>query len=435
MEQGTDQYRKAFEAFQREEVGAEPAWLRRVREEAMAAFLRQGFPTARDEAWRYTDVTPVREASFVFGGGRSSISGEKIREISRQYPENRILFVNGRYFPAGSSKPKEFEVFDLREAMSAVRELEDRWSGGPDAEQNAFKTLNTAFLREGVLIRVPEGTTLTVPLRLIFVADPGSEKMIFQPRVLVLAGKRSSGILMEHYHAAGGAHYFTNVVLEIDLQENAMFRHYKVQDENRQAFHIASTWVSQARGSQFSSWSLAAGSRLMRNDCRIALEDENAECSLRGLYLGGNGQHLDLHTTVDHRKPAGKSTQLFKGLLGGKSRGVFGGRVRVRQGAVRTDATQTNKNLLLSDEARVDSQPQLEIDADDVKCSHGAAVGQLREEAVFYLRSRGIGEREASRILARGFAQEVVDAVETALLKKELEGIVNQKLEAQFLEM
>lgn len=434
VERGMDQYIKAFEDLKKGAAATDAAWVRRLREEAMASFTAKGFPTVRDEAWRYTDLTAIQNASFVFGPEVVPAPQSLLEKLKKDHCGKLIAFVNGRYNPEASSFPEDIEVTDLRNGLASMPELEAHCGKYADFKQNPFVALNTAFLGEGVLIRIPEGQVLEAPLRLAFIAEAGSDGVIFQPRVLVLAGKGSRATLVEHYCAANPKSYFTNIVSEIVLEEGATIRHYKIQDENRKAFHIASTWVSQGKGSQFSSWALSMGSRLMRNDCRVGLVNEDAACTLSGLYLGDGDQHLDQQTFVDHQKPAGKSRQYFKGLMGRKSRGVFGGKVVVRQGAIQTDATQTNKNLLLSDEARVDTQPQLEIDTDDVKCSHGAAVGQLQGDAVFYLQSRGIGERDAARILARGFVQEVVDAADADALKQEFEAFVNQKLEEQFLE-
>lgn len=427
-----NQYIKAFENLKQRMAAADVPWVRRLRGEAMASFIEKGFPTTRDELWRYTDLKAIRETSFVFEPETVPLSQSLIEKIKNEHGGSRIVFLNGRYVREASSFPGNIEVVDLRKALATIPELEAHCGAYADFKQNAFVALNTAFLGEGVLIRIPEGSVGEVPLRLVFIADPASDGAIFQPRVLILAGKRSEGTFMEHYSAVNSKSYFTNVVSEIVLKEGASFHHCKIQNENTKAFHMASTWVSQEKGSRFSSWALSTGSQLMRNDCHVGLTKEEASCALSGLCFGDGDQHLDQHTFIDHRKPAGKSRQFFKGLMAGKSRGVFGGKVLVRQGAIQTDATQTNKNLLLSDEARVDTQPQLEIDTDDVKCSHGAAVGQLQEDALFYLRARGIGERDAGRMLARGFAQEVIDAADGDLFKKELEAFVNQKLETQF---
>jgi len=432
MANSMEQYSKAFEALKRGKAATDASWVRRLREEAMISFVEKGFPTTRDEAWRYTDLTAIREAAFAFEAGNTFLPSDRIEELQKEHGGNLIVFLNGRYVAEASLLSDPVEVVDLRKALEAMPELESHCGSVADFKQNAFVALNTAFLGEGVLIRISEGQILKAPLRLEFIADPVNAGAIFQPRVLILAGKRSEGTLVEYYGAANNKSYFMNAVTEAVLGEGASIHHCKIQNEGKTAFHIGMTGVSQEKGSHFSSWALSTGSQLMRNDCRVELAKEEAVCVLNGLYLGDGDQHLDQQTFVDHRKPAGKSRQFFKGLMAGNSRGVFSGKVLVRQGAAQTDATQTNKNLLLSDGAKVDTQPQLEIDADDVKCSHGAAVGQLREDAIFYLRSRGIDERDAGRMLARGFVQEVIDAASQDLFRKELEELVNRKLEAQF---
>jgi Fe-S cluster assembly protein SufD len=250
-------------------------------------------------------------------------------------------------------------------------------------------------------------------------------------RNLIVLENKSKAAIVENYRSVSGKHYLTNAVTEIVLEEGSALEHCKIQREHPEAFHIATTQVTQCRASSFVSFALSTGSRLMRNDSRVSLAEEGASCVLNGLYLGDKDQLLDHQTFVDHQKPDGKSDQFFKGLLAGNSRGVFRGQVLVRQDAQRTDAHQTNKNLLLSDTAKVDTQPQLEILADDVKCSHGAAIGQLQEDAVFYLRSRGIGEKEAGRILSQGFAREVIERSGLEYLKELLLELVNGKLNEQ----
>jgi Fe-S cluster assembly protein SufD len=282
-----------------------------------------------------------------------------------------------------------------------------------------------------LFIRIPENFTAKEPVRIVFLAHVSTGPSVFHMRNLIVAGKKSKAAIMETYAAGNGKNYFTNAVTEIFLEEDARMEHCKVQREGPGAFHMATTQVGQRRGSSFVSFALSTGSRLMRNECRVLLAGEFASCELNGLYLGDGDQVLDHQTFVDHQRPDGKSDQFFKGLLAGNSRGVFRGHVRVHQDAQRTDAHQTNKNLLLSDTAKVDTQPQLEILADDVKCSHGAAVGQLQEDALFYLRSRGIGEKEAGHLLAQGFAQEVIERSSLGFMKEILLELVNEKLTQQ----
>ncbi|OGX10909.1 MAG: Fe-S cluster assembly protein SufD [Omnitrophica bacterium RIFOXYB12_FULL_50_7] len=374
----------------------------------MAAFLQKGFPTVKDNAWRYTDVTAIREAAFV-------PEGESIQ-------------------PARLDRPLEgVEVLDIFVAIKTFPELLEKYLGRQAGhEGNPFTALNTGLFRSGTFIRISDGVILKEPIRIVHSASPARKAGAFQRRTIILMGKGSKASIVETYVAGDGQNYFTNAVTEIVLEEGAQMEHCKIQQEAPEAFHIAMTQVAQRRGSSFVSFALSTGARLMRNDCRVALTEEGASCELNGLYLGDKDQVLDHQTFVDHQKPDGKSDQFFKGLLAGNSRGVFRGHVMVRQDAQRTDAHQTNKNLLLSDTAKVDTQPQLEILADDVKCGHGSAIGQLQEDAVFYLRSRGIGEKEAARMLAQGFAREVIERSSLSFMKETLLELVSEKLGKQF---
>lgn len=426
------QYKEAYEKL-KEGRRSDPPWLLRLREEAMASFRQKGFPTVKEDAWRYTDVTAIREALFDFDEAIPALSPETVEALKRKNGRNFLLVVNGKFSRKHSSVGEGVEVMDLSEAIvSRSGSVEPNLGRYAIPESGAFSALNAGLLTQGLFIRVPENMTLKEPIRIVFFTHASGERSAFQVRNLILMGKKGKAAIEETYLAGDGKSYFTNVVTEIVLEEGARMEHCKIQREHPEAFHIAATQVIQHRESSFVSFALSMGARLMRNDCRVALTGEGASCELSGLYLGDENQVLDQQTFVDHQKPEGKSDQFFKGLLAGNSRGVFRGQVRVCQDAQRTEAHQTNKNLLLSDTAKVDTQPQLEILADDVKCSHGAAVGQLQEDALFYLRSRGIGEKEAGRMLAQGFAREVIERSSLGSMKETLLGFVNEKLEKQF---
>ena len=431
MTEAMEQYIEAFEKVKKSGRN-EPAWLLRLREEAMSSFAQQGFPTAKDDAWRYTDVTAIREASFDFDEATPQLSVKTVEALKRKSGRNFLLMVNGRFSSEHSSVEEGIDVTDLGEAIASRSDLMEAHlgrhvvSGG-----DAFSALSAGLLRQGLLIRIPENLVVKEPIHMVFFTYASKGQGLFQVRNLIVLGKKSKAAIVETYAAEEGKSYFTNAVTEIVLEEGAQLEHCKIQREHPEAFHIAATQVIQRRKSSFVSFSLSTGARLMRNDCRVALTAEGASCELNGLYLGDRDQVLDHQTFVDHQKPDGKSDQFFKGLLAGNSRGVFRGRVMVCQDAQRTDAHQTNKNLLLSDTAKVDAQPQLEILADDVKCSHGAAVGQLQEDALFYLRSRGIGEKEAGHILAQGFAREVIERSRLSFMKETLLELVSEKLTQQ----
>ena len=426
-----DKYLKAFERVKKN-ANSDPSWLRSLREGAMAAFAQKGFPTAKDEAWRYTDVAPIRKTFFNLGEGIAALSPETVAELKRKSGKNFLLIVNGKLLREHSHVPEGIEVMDLGEAILSSPELVEPYLGRTAAlGDDIFCALNMAFFHSGLLIHVPAGRTVKEPIYAVFLTDPAQNASVFYPRNLFVIGQGSKAAIVETYVSRNGKGYFTNAVTEAFLEPGAILDHVKIQSENAEVFHIASTYTVQRRASSFSSFALSTGGRLARSECRMVLAEEGASCELSGLYLGDRDQVLDHQTFVDHRKPDGKSRQFFKGLMAGNSRGVFRGQVLVRQDAQRTDAQQTNKNLLLSDKAKVDTQPQLEILADDVKCSHGAAVGQLQEDAIFYLRSRGIGEKDAGRILAQGFAREVIERSNLDFMKEALSDLVNEKLKEQ----
>jgi Fe-S cluster assembly protein SufD len=426
-----DGYLKAFEDMKKN-TDSDPLWLLRLREEARASFVQKGFPTAKDDAWRYTDVTAIREVSWNLHEAVPELSWETVEALKRRSGRNFLLIVNGKFLSEHSSVEEGIDVVDLAEAIVSRPDLVEPHLGRYVVPgSNAFSALNAGLFKQGLLIRIPENLVVKEPIHMVFFTHVSKSRSVFQVRNLIIAGKKSKTAIVETYMTGNGKSYFTNAVTEIVLKENARMEHCKLQQEHPEAFHVATTQVVQSRESSFVSFALSTGARLMRNDCRVVLAAEGASCELNGLYLGNKDQVLDHQTFVDHQKPDGKSGQFFKGLLAGNSRGVFRGRTVVRQDAQRTDAHQTNKNLLLSDNAKVDTQPQLEILADDVKCSHGAAVGQLQEDTLFYLRSRGIGEKEAGRMLAQGFAREVIERSSLSFMKETLLEFVSEKLTQQ----
>ena len=425
------QYQKAFEEA-RTSRKDEPAWLFRLREEAMTSFVQRGFPTTKDDAWRYTDVTAIRGTIWNFHQAVPELFLETVEALKKKSGRNFLLMVNGKFLREYSSAEEGVEVMELGEAIASRSDLVEPHLGRYSVPgSDAFSSLNVGLFKQGLFIRIPENLTVKEPIHMVFFSHASKGGGTSQVRNLILAGGKSRAAIVETYVAGDGKSYFTNAVTEIVLEEGAHLEHCKIQRENSEAFHIAATQVVQRRGSSFVSFALSTGARLMRNDCRVMLTAELASCELNGLYLGDKDQVLDHQTFVDHQKPDGKSDQFFKGLLAGNSRGVFRGHVMVRQDAQRTDAHQTNKNLLLSDTAKVDTQPQLEILADDVKCGHGAAVGQLQEDAIFYLRSRGIDEKEAGRMLAQGFAREVIERSSLGFMKETLLELVSEKLSQQ----
>jgi len=424
----TELYRADFEAFAAGRTGAEPSWLRRQREGAMERFQERGFPTIAEEDWRFTNVTPIARTAFrrATGAGLGPVRGE----APPGGPE--IVFVDGRYSPALSSAPNEdgVEVRSLAEVLAREpARVEERLGRLVDGHGTSFADLNTAFLDDGAVILVPAGLVVKEPIHVRFFSTATAERpTVSHPRTLVVAGPNSQARIVEIYGGASGAAYFTNAVTEIVLEDGAVVDHYRVQRESEAAYHAALTAVVQGRASRYKSHSFALGARLARHDLRQLFAAEGGECELLGLFAVAGEQHTDTHTLIDHAHPHCTSRELYKGILDGKARGVFVGRIVVREGASKTDAHQTNKNLLLSREALVDSLPQLEILASDVKCKHGSTTGQLDPTALFYLRSRGIGEAAARSLLVSAFAGDVVGRVEVPPLRAALERDLRERL-------
>jgi len=300
-----------------------------------------------------------------------------------------------------------------------------------DFVRNGFTALNTAFTNHGAFVYIPKGVAVDVPLQLLFISDPTEPNKLTSPRVLLIAEENSHATLIESYLSAHDAPYLTNAVVEVVLKDGARLEHYKVQREGAQAFHVATTVADLGSSSSYDTTTITFGAQLSRHDIHVTMDHEGAECWVDGLYLVTAAQHTDTHSVIDHRKPHCTSHQLYKGILDGKARAVFNGKIFVRHDAQKTDAMQTNKNLLLSNEARVDTKPQLEILADDVKCAHGAAVGQIEEDELFYLETRGIHTDLARNLLTYGFAEEVIGKIKIQSIRAQLDEAVLHRLNAR----
>jgi Fe-S cluster assembly protein SufD len=322
-------------------------------------------------------------------------------------------------------------VASLAKALTAHRELVEPYLGHHARPENsAFTALNTAFLHDGAFVYVPQGKVVEQPIYLVFLTTPSSDPTMTHPRNLIVAGPTSQVTLVESYAGATDAVYLTNAVTEVIAGESAVIDHYKLQEESLESFHVSTLQLYQEQASNFSSHAVTFGGSLVRNDVNALLDAEGCECTLNGLYMGRDEQLIDNHTRIDHAKPHCASHELYKGILDKKAKGVFNGKIYVHQDAQKTDAKQTNQTLLLSDDATINTKPQLEIFADDVKCTHGATVGQLDAEAIYYLRTRGIGLREARRILTFAFANDIVGRIKIEALRERLE---RRLLEAQHL--
>jgi Fe-S cluster assembly protein SufD len=419
-----------------------PRWLQDLRDRAATRFAALGFPTVREEEWRFTNVAPIAAAEFKPTGlDAVQATEEEISGYLYSDAEHRLLIVNGRFFPALSRTqglPAGVRVGSLAAAVTEQADVVQRYLGQlADFGTKGFTALNTALAADGAYVYIPDGVLLEQPLHLLFVTTTSatSGPIMTSARALIVAGDRSQARIVETYVGPRGASYFTNAVTEIFAGENAVIDHYKVQEESFDAFHIASMHVHAARSASFSSHSFSLGGRLVRNDVSALLDGEGAECTLNGLYLADGERLVDNHTLIDHAKAHCPSHEIYKGILGGKARAVFNGKIIVRQDAQKTDAKQTNRALLLSDNASINTKPQLEIFADDVKCTHGAAIGQLDEDAIFYLRARGLTYFEARDMLIHAFAGDILDRVKIESLKTALEGELYAQLAKDLAEM
>ena len=429
-----DQYLETFERF--EAQAKQPAWVCPLRKAGMARFAELGFPTLKQEDWRFTNVAPIAKLPFrpVLEAAQDGLTREAIAGFTfGRLAASRLVFINGHYAPELSAPGPQAEgvvAGSLAEALAENAELVKRHlAQSAQGEGNAFAALNAAFFQDGGFVYVPAGRRVEAPIHLLFISTAKETGAATHPRNLIVCEKGSQVTVLESYASTADAAYFTNAVTELVLGEETVVEHGKFQDESRSAYHIAAVQARLGWGCNFISHSIATGARLSRNNIRTALAGEGVECVLNGLYLTHGDQLADHHMVVEHAQPHCQSHEYYNGILDGRSKGVFHGRILVRPAAQKTDAKQTNKNLLLSEDATVDTKPQLEIYADDVKCTHGATVGQLNEESVFYLRARGIGADTARRMLIHAFAGEIIERVRHTPVRQELDEVVWERLE------
>jgi Fe-S cluster assembly protein SufD len=417
-------------------------WLVQLRSHAWSRFAALGMPTARrgNERWKYTNVGPIANASFVHPVSLDPDGAVAQELIAQSAPWREdwlnLVFLDGRYSAALSTAQAANGVYVG--GLSGIPEdhalvLQQHLGQHASVEDEGFTALNTAFLHHGGFIHVPEGAQAPALINLLFVTTDQQQPRVTYPRVLVVAGRGAELTLAETYVSLGQEPGFTNAVTEIVLEEEAQVRHCRLMLENQQAYHVGTSRVYQGRNSGFTSASFAKGAALGRCDFHALLDGPGAVCDLSGLYLTTGSQHMDNFINIEHAKPHGTSRLLYKGILDGHSRAVFGGTVLVHKDAQHTDAHQTDKNLLLSEDAEVDSKPSLFIYADDVKCGHGATAGHIDAETLFYMRSRGLDLETASRILIQAFAGEIINTVEPEPLREYIDELYSGVVEAPTL--
>ena len=433
LDAARDHYLARFETF-RSALGTEPDWLGRLRSDALASFGERGLPHTRLEEWRYTNVAPLAKTPFEIGSDPvAGVTRETLESLAFPlFACSLHVFVNGRFAPEFSAPlapPGSSHVENLAALRARAPErLEARLGQYAAPKENAFAALNTAFLDDGVLAYAPPSTRVIRPVHVVFVSTASARPFVTHPRLLVIAEEGSNLTVIQDHVALGDAPGFTNALTEVYAGAGSEVNLIAIQREHDNHFHVSNLYARQERDARFTSNTLTLGGALVRNDASVLLADEGAECTLNGLFVGGGDQLVDNHTTIDHAVPHCTSNELYKGVLGGSARGVFRGRVIVRPDAQKTNAAQSNPNLPLSSSAEMNTKPQLEIYADDVKCSHGTSIGQLDAGALFYLRSRGLGEERARDLLTRAFALEMLDALPVPGLGEGLDDVVLERL-------
>jgi Fe-S cluster assembly protein SufD len=424
--QAPEKYQEIFDQFSRRTVG-QPRWLHTLRQEAFARFAETGFPTTHDEDWRFTNVAAVAKTQFE-PAVPLSVDEKQLEAFGTSDFACRLVFVNGHFASELSripSLPDGVWVRSLaRDINSGEADIENFLGKYLNFRRDAFAALNAALFEDGVSIEVAQGAHVEHPIYILFVTVPGATPTMNHPRNLIIAGESSQVTIVEDYVSLGEGITFSNAATELVAGDNASVSHYMIVREGDTAYNFSTLRIEQGRSANVSTHSLLLSGALVRNNVHPVLAGEGSECLINGLFMANGRQHMDNYMLVEHASPHCNSRQFYNGILNGKSHGVFHGRIIVHKDAQKTDAKQTNRNLLLSDDAQIDTKPQLEIYADDVKCTHGATIGQFDENALFYLRSRGLDEPSARHVLLLAFANECLDRMNSPQVREHLERLV-----------
>ena len=429
-----DTYADAFEAVRRMPA---PAGVVGLRRRALERFAALGLPTTKLERWRFTNIGPIASTPFAL-----AVEADRDAAAAAAGPhsvvQTGITFINGKYVEPAShldGLPSGVKVRSLADALASndaetLAAVEMHLGSGAPIDDEGFTALNTALLQDAAVVHVPANTVVEQPIQLLFVTVPpaGGAPVMTHPRVLLVVGENAQVRVVESYGGGDGARYLSNAITEVIAGPNAVVDHYKVVRETVAGYHIGSMHVRCERSATFSSHAVTLGGAIVRNDAQAILDGEGVECTLNGLYLADGRQLIDNHTTIRHAKPHCNSHELYKGILDDQARAVFNGKIIVAIDAQKTDAKQTNKALLLSEDAQINTKPELEIFADDVKCTHGATVGQLDEDAIFYLRARGLGRDQARDVLIHAFARDVLNRIRVAPIRDQLDDLLLAQL-------
>lgn len=404
----------------------EHSWIAELRRKGLDRFKQVGYPSSREEDWRHTNVAPIAQTRFTTAPRNDAASVATVYPFSfRDESICQIVFING-YFSPGLSEmrhlPRGLHVGSLASWLqTSSRRLQPHLGQYADLAKNPFVALNTAFIHDGAVVYIDSGVEIEKPIHVLFVTTPQSDPMAVHPRLLVVAGERVRATIVESYAGVGQGVYFTNAVSEIVVSDQAHIDHCRLQNETLQAFHVSTTQAQVGQDATFVTQSATLGGQLTRNDLNVVLAGEQAQATLNGLVIINGTQHCDNHTLLDHAMPNCPSRELYKHVLGGQASGVFRGKILVRPGAQKTDSKQTSRSLLLSDDACMNSQPALEIYADDVKCTHGSTTGPVDEEMTFYLRSRGVSAEAARHLLTYAFAADITRRIAVEPVRRYLE--------------
>jgi Fe-S cluster assembly protein SufD len=425
-------YLESFTEFSKRAAGQKLPWLRKLRDEAFARFCATGFPTTHDEDWRFTNVAEIARTQFALAARTAQLSDSDLTQWRMESAAAQLVFVDGQFVRELSrfgNMPAGVTVSGLKEGIAKnAKALEAHLGRYLDIQRDPFSALNTAYAEDGALVQVGRGISLDGPIHLLFVSTAAEAPRMVYPRNLLIFEQESQATVMEEYVSLGGGTILCNTATELIAGESSNVSHYMIEREDREAFNVSILRIQQERSANVASHSLLLGGGLVRNNVHPVLAGEGGECLINGLFVGEGRQHLDNYMHVEHASPHCSSRQFYNGILDGRSHGVFHGRIVVHKDAQKTDAKQTNRNLLLSDDAQIDTKPQLEIYADDVKCTHGATIGQIEESALFYLRSRGIDEISARRLLLMAFAGECLERMKPGAARAHAERLIHEHL-------
>ena len=434
-----DNLDKAFNAFEQTLNGEKKSNLHAIRKESLAYLDEAGLPNNKSEEYKYTNIAKLFSREFEYNPVSYSEEtlNEEIKPLIKLHGEsNKMVFINGHFSPEHSTllEEEKIKILDLETAYRKFpAEIEKHFNSVIPETNDGFSALNTSFAKNGVFIKIEKGTIVEKPVILYFIKDTTRGKVVTMPRNLFIIGENSQVKITEFFHTFGNNQSFTNTMTEMKVAENAIVEHYKIEPDRASAYHVGHTHVNQAEKSVFNSVTITLGGTMIRNNLSISMDGEYCECNMYGLSLLKGKQHVDNNTTVDHIKPNSYSNELYKNILDDESTGVFNGKIFVRQYAQKTNAFQSNRNILLSDDASINTKPQLEIWADDVKCSHGATTGQLDKEQLFYLRARGLSKASARAILLYAFAHDVLDNIKIDSIRESLDKVISDRLHMNFL--